>query len=277
MWFQMIFLDASTAKVILHAIKSDKRKIEVSLDLGRTRQRIDVDDYPWDVDSLQKIAKDTDSIYFIRDDGIFKAAIRAEHFYKLLPSESGKAPALLIDGVLMHRVKEMDPMEDARLKSELCAYQGFPMLEICTGLGYSCIQCLKRGIKSIITIEKDPHVIELSRINPWSSELFIDERVELLEGDASVIIHEFDNEMFDSILLDPPRWPWASELYTSEFYSELLRTLRPKGILYHYVGTPGAKYRKQDIAKGVMTRLRDIGFKNVKRVQSVSGVLAKKS
>jgi predicted methyltransferase len=272
----MKFLHSMTARKIIQAIKSGRNRLRVSLDLGRTSMQIDLKDTEWDEGQLLKIAKDPESIYFIRNDRFYKAAISDDHFYKLFPTGHESAPALLIDGVLMHRVKDINPIKDAEMKAALCAWKGIDMLEICTGLGYSTIACLKRGIRSIISIEKDHHVVELSRLNPWSRELHNDERVTMVHGDAAVKITEFDTESFHSIMSDPPRFSMGSELYTREFYSEIYRVLKPKGVLYHYVGSPGRKHRKRDIPKGVMKRLRDVGFNHVARSEETLGVVARK-
>ncbi|MHA2200557.1 MAG: MnmC family methyltransferase, partial [Candidatus Thorarchaeota archaeon] len=185
-------------------------------------------------------------------------------------------PALLIDGVLMHRVKDINPIEDAAMKAALCARKGIDMLEICTGLGYSTIACLKRGVRSIVSIERNHHVIELSRLNPWSRELHSDKRISIVHGDAVEKIEEFDSKSFHSVLHDPPRFSMGSELYTSEFYSQIYRVLKPRGVLYHYVGSPGGKHRKRDLPKGVIKRLREVGFEQVMRNEQTLGVVAKK-
>jgi predicted methyltransferase len=272
----MTFLHSVTAEEIIHAIEGGSEELELSLDLGRSSTRLDLKNPFWDVVQLRKIVKDAESIYFVRDGQIFKAAISADHFYKLYPTGHKSAPALLIDGVLMHRVKDVDPIEDASMKAALCARKGIDMLEICTGLGYSTIACLKKGVRSISTIEKDHHVIELSRLNPWSTELHSDERVSLIHGDAVEKIEEFDTKSFHAVLHDPPRFSMGSELYTSEFYSQIFRVLKPKGLLYHYVGSPGGKHRKRDLPKGVIQRLRKVGFEEVARNNSTLGVVAKK-
>jgi hypothetical protein len=272
----MIFLHSETAAKILNAIHERIENLDLSLDLGVSQTRIDVSDPIWEVDKLEKIVKDPDSIYFIRDGDTYKAALSTDHFYKLHPTGPTTAPALLIDGVLMHRVKDINPIEDAAMKAELCARKGIDMLEICTGLGYSTIACLRRGVKSIVTVEKDSSVIELARLNPWSKDLFTDKRVSTIQGDASEKIEEFDDNTFHAIMHDPPRFSMGSELYTSDFYSQLYRVLKPKGVLYHYVGSPGSKHRKRDLQKGILTRLREVGFKQVKRNESTLGVVARK-
>ena len=272
----MIFLHSVTAAEMIQAVENGNVNIELSLDLGRTVNKVELKDPVWDVDQLRKIVEDPESIYFVRDNQIFKAAISEQNFYKLFPTGHDSAPALLINGVLMHRVKDVDPIQDAGMKAALCARKGIDMLEICTGLGYSTIACLERGVRSIVSIEKDKHVTELSRLNPWSKELHSDKRVTLVHGDASVKIGECDDKSFHSVLHDPPRFSLGSELYTTEFYSEIHRVLKPKGVLYHYVGSPGGKHRKRDLPKGVMKRLRDAGFGTVSRNEKTLGVVARK-
>ncbi|ENN96284.1 SAM-dependent methyltransferase, partial [Methanocaldococcus villosus KIN24-T80] len=73
-----------------------------------------------------------------------------------------------------------------------------------------------------------------------------------------------------------PRFSLAGHLYSEEFYRELYRVLKPGGRLFHYVGNPGKKYRGKDLQKGVMERLRKVGFKEVKKVEKALGVVAKK-
>ncbi|MHA2207196.1 MAG: class I SAM-dependent methyltransferase, partial [Candidatus Thorarchaeota archaeon] len=160
----MDFLNASAAKEILQALEMREDEVEVSLDLGITTSRINTSEWHESAESLEKIAIDVDSLYFWKEDGFFKAAISDTHFYKLMPVEGSKAPALLIDGVLMHRVKDTNPLEDAKMKANLCAKRGIDVLEICTGLGYATTACLERGINSIVTIEKDPNVLKLAEI-----------------------------------------------------------------------------------------------------------------
>ncbi len=272
----MMFLHSTTATSILSGIRDGVRSLDISVDLGISKTTIDLTDPIWNAEKLQKIANDPDSIYFIREGEIYKAALGMEHFYKLHPTGPDRAPALLIDGVLMHRVKDIDPIIDASMKANLCARPGTDILEICTGLGYSTIACLKRGVRSITTIEIDSSVVELAKLNPWSKQLFTDERVTSVFGDAARKIQEFNSEAFHGVLHDPPRFSMGSELYTSEFYSQIHRVLKPKGVLYHYVGSPGSKYRKMDLQKGIITRLRDVGFQQVRRDNQSLGIVARK-
>jgi len=51
--------------------------------------------------------------------------------------------------------------------------------------------------------------------------------------------------------------------------------LKPGGKLFHYVSKPGSKYRNKSVEKGVINRLRNVGF-DVKFHEKVSGVVCVK-
>ena len=270
------FFDSFTASTILQAIENGIKEIHVSLDLGRSTELTGMQQFEPHSDSLRKIAKKEGSVFFLDNGEFFQAAISEDHYYKLYSSLPGKAPALLIDGVLMHRVKDTDPLTDARSKAKACATDGAKMLEICTGLGYSALACLERGASAIDAIELNPHVLNLARINPWSKHLFEDSRITLIEGDAVEILPDLEENEYDGILHDPPRFSMGSSLYTGDFYESLFRVLRPGGTLFHYVGSPGGTHRRQDLQKGIMLRLRTAGFGDVVRRPEALGVAAKK-
>ncbi|NJE04119.1 methyltransferase domain-containing protein [Thermococcus sp. MV11] len=224
-------------------------------------------------DVLERIARDEGSVYFVRGGGVYKAAIAGEHFYKLVPTIP---PTIEINGIRMHRTKEVNPLQDTRNKvNAVKPKEGETVLDTCMGLGYTAIEASKRGAY-VITIEKDPNVIELARINPWSRELFTGGKVQVIQGDAFEVVKRFRDESFDAIIHDPPRFSLAGQLYSEEFYGELFRVLKPGGRLFHYVGNPGKKYRRKDLQRGVMERLRKVGFVGVKRVEEALGVVARK-
>ncbi|AFL95379.1 SAM-dependent methyltransferase 1 [Thermococcus cleftensis] len=224
-------------------------------------------------DVLERIARDEGSVYFVRGGGVYKAAIAGEHFYKLVPTIP---PTIEINGIRMHRTKEVNPLQDTRNKvNAVKPKEGETVLDTCMGLGYTAIEASKRGAY-VITIEKDPNVIELARINPWSRELFTGGKVQVIQGDAFEVVKKFKDESFDVIIHDPPRFSLAGQLYSEEFYGELFRVLKPGGRLFHYVGNPGKKYRRKDLQRGVMERLRRAGFVGVRRVEEALGVVARK-
>ncbi len=222
---------------------------------------------------VEKIARDEGSVYFVKNGGVYKAAIAGEGFYKLVPTIP---PTIEINGIRMHRTKNTNPLRDTRSKVDTVKpREGETVLDTCMGLGYTAIEASKRGAY-VITIEKDKNVIELAKINPWSRELFTGGRIQVIHGDAFEVVKKFNDESFDVIIHDPPRFSLAGQLYSEEFYRELFRVLKPGGRLFHYVGNPGKRYRRKDLQKGVMERLRRVGFIGVKRVEEALGVVARK-
>ncbi len=273
------YLTSREARLLL----ASRGPVKINLDLRKTGRRWEItrdgDEFvfpdgtrvPREI--MERIARDTENVYFIRK-GVYKAAIAGEHFYKLVPTIP---PTIEINGIRMHRTKGTNPLQDTRSKvNAVKPREGETVLDTCMGLGYTAIEASKRGAY-VITIEKDPNVIELARINPWSRELFTGGKIQVIQGDAFEVVKRFNDETFDVIIHDPPRFSLAGQLYAEEFYRELFRILKPGGRLFHYVGNPGKRYRRKDLQKGVMERLRRAGFVEVKRVEEALGVVAKKT
>jgi predicted methyltransferase len=65
---------------------------------------------------------------------------------------------------------------------------------------------------------------------------------------------------FDAALHDPPRFGIAGELYSQVFYDHLARVLKPKGVLFHYTGSPNKLTSGRDVPNEVSQRLRRAGF-----------------
>ena len=260
-----------------------KGTVKLNLDLRKTNRTWEIikdgDEFVFpdgtrvSKDVIERIAKDDTSVYFVSR-GVYKAAIAGEHFYKLVPTIP---PTIEINGIRMHRTKEVNPLQDTRNKvNAVKPREGETVLDTCMGLGYTAIEASKRGAY-VITIERDKNVIELAKINPWSRELFTGGKIQVIHGDAFEVVRKFRNESFDVIIHDPPRFSLAGQLYSEEFYRELFRVLKPGGRLFHYVGNPGKRYRRKDLQRGVMERLRRAGFVGVKRVEEALGVVARKA
>lgn len=275
---ELYFLTAREARRLLLA----KGEVRLNLDLRKTNRswpiKVDGDEFVFpdgtrvSREIIERIAGDGESVYFVRN-GVYKAAIAGEHFYKLVPTIP---PTIEINGIRMHRTKEVNPLQDTRNKvNAVKPEEGETVLDTCMGLGYTAIEASKRGAY-VITVEKDKNVIELARINPWSRELFTGGKVQVIQGDVFEVVRRFRDGSFDVVIHDPPRFSLAGQLYSGEFYRELYRVLRPGGRLFHYVGNPGKKYRKKDLQRGVMERLREAGFVGVRRVPEALGVVARK-
>ncbi|HEX6570499.1 MAG TPA: alpha-ketoglutarate-dependent dioxygenase AlkB, partial [Steroidobacteraceae bacterium] len=98
-------------------------------------------------------------------------------------------------------------------------------------------------------------------------------RLELVHGDVVARLPDLPDAAFDAVLHDPPRFGIAGELYSSEFYAQLARVLRPGGRLFHYTGTPNKLTTGRDVPNEVARRLRVEGFRTELRGD---GVLAQK-
>jgi len=237
----------------------------IVLDLGKGEEitvvrdddAIFIDDIEFDIDTLKSMTR-WKGVYGITDNGdIFKLEIRSGSYYKLVQERRYEAPTLEIDGIRMHRTKWTDPWTDAGVKvAKAGVGKGDHVLDVCTGLGYTALRAMEAGAH-VTTIEIDENVIELARVNPWSDGL---EGADLITGDAVEVVPTFDDESFNVVIHDPPRLARAGELYSTEFYSELFRVLKPGGTLVHYVGSPGSRYRGKDVPAGVAKRLTMVGF-----------------
>jgi len=273
-----------TIKEILEAKRKGLRSLELSLDLGLSRSEVHIrgdcvaiGEVKVGLDELELALDLTKNggIVEVTNDGMVKLAFYSDgNYYKLKAVAPLTAPTLEINGIHMHRVKGITPLEDSLLKVRVVGVKGgFRVLDICTGLGYTAICSLKRGASEVVSVEKDINVLEIARHNPWSEEL---SKVKILLGDATELIKELEGERFDVVILDPPRYSTAPELYTSAFYADLFNILRPGGRLFHYTGEPGSRRRGIDLMRSVSKRLRMVGFK-VKKLRDLKGVLAFKS
>ncbi|MFP3230214.1 MAG: methyltransferase [Caldisphaera sp.] len=202
----------------------------------------------------------------------YEAEVRTpNNYYKLVPIESGVT--LEINGIHMHRIKGVNPLEDAKRKVRLARIRpGSNVLEIGTGLGYTTINSLKIGARKIVTIEKDENVLWLSERNPWSKELSSN-KITIVVGDAFSILKEI-NMKFDNIIHDPPRLTSSSiSLYSKEFYENLFRLLKPKGVLFHYTGEPG-RTKGKSLSSKVASNLKSIGFNVIGYDKYAMGIIA---
>lgn len=190
---------------------------------------------------------------------------------KLVPTEWG-APTFEIDGIKMLPTARTSPFEDARRKVALVEPRGKTVLDTCGGLGYFAACCLEAGAARIVSFEKNPDVLWLRTLNPWSPDPSLsDGRLQLAQGDVSQAIAGIADASVDALLHDPPRFGIAGELYSQAFYDQLARVLRRGGRLFHYSGSPNRLTSGRDVPREVARRLEKAGF----RTQlALDGVLA---
>ncbi|MEM2003440.1 MAG: RsmD family RNA methyltransferase [Nitrososphaerota archaeon] len=260
-------LTCDSAKDILNAYHNGLRSVKTSFDLQlSTTECLIKDGYvlingdELKIDDLEEIKDDERSIYLLQNNSLSIVEIRAEHYYKLVRTERGHAPTLEIDGIHMHRIFGTFPEKDAEAKVRLVgSLKNKLVIDTCMGLGYTAISAIKMKAKQVITVERDENVYGLARINPWSWALKNDKVVTVI-SDVAEFVSKLDDNSFDVIIHDPPRISLAGELYSSDFYHELCRILKPSGRIVHYVGSPG-KHSAKRIHIGVMNRMRAAGFR----------------
>jgi uncharacterized protein len=190
-----------------------------------------------------------------------------------LTATSG-APTIILAGFPMHRTKDVDPWRDTQLKLATIAPLTGRVLDTTTGLGYTAIGAARTAAE-VVTVELDPTVLAVARLNPWSRPLFESKAITQLIGDSADVVRRFEDGSFARIIHDPPTVSLAGNLYSREFYADLHRVLTRGGILFHYVGDLRSGLGRR-VASGVTRRLREAGFARVRLRPEAYGLVATK-
>ena len=247
-----------------------------SLDLGRSTSEATLAPDAWQWRGLHypyppKLKDRT--IYYWDGEEFAPVSRYAGSLIKLVPTEWG-APTFEIDGIKMLPTSKESPIDDARRKVALVAPAGKMVLDTCGGLGYFAGCCLDAGVARIHSFEKNPDVLWLRTLNPWSPDPDASEcggRLQLTHGDVTETITGFGDASVDAVLHDPPRFGIAGELYSQQFYDQLARVLRRGGRLFHYTGRPNQLTSGRDVPREVQKRLEKAGFQ---AQLALDGVLA---
>ena len=269
-------ITASTARGMLEG------RDRVSFDLGLTEKAVVLDGVRFflpnggsvSAEELERVARREGDVFFPGDGGIFQVAISGGRFFRLLATDG--APTLEIDGVRMHRTRDVTPDVDAMAKIEALGVDGGRVLDTCAGLGYTAIGCLRRGVWLVVSVELRVETLMIAGLNPWSVDMFRDGRVALVLGDAFDFVGSMPKGFFDFVVHDPPRFAHAGLLYGGEFYGRLHRVMKPFGRVYHYTGEPGSRFRGVDVRRGVMRRMREAGFRSLSYDRETLGVVGER-
>src|ERR1700753_4293446 len=144
--------------------------LECSLDLDRTRTTVEVSadgwsfaggHFPW-----LSHCKDR-TIYYWDGSGFLPVARFSGSLIKLVPTQWGP-PTFEIDGIKMLPTAKVSPYADAEHKVGLIRPRGKSILDTCGGLGYFAAWCLEGAAAHVLSYEKNPDVIWLRGLNPWS-------------------------------------------------------------------------------------------------------------
>lgn len=245
---------------LLAAARAGAATVECSLDLGRSRVTVALRqdgwswqgyDYPFPENCRER------TIYYWSGDAWEAVQRFGNALIKLVPTE-WDAPTFEIDGIKMLPTAQVSPYDDAKRKVALIAPRGKIVLDTCGGLGYFAAWCQQDGAKQILSFEKNPDVIWLRSLNPWSPQP--GPGFTLTQGDIVIEIAQLADASFDAVLHDPPRFGIAGELYSQAFYDQLARVLKRKGRLFHYTGTPNKLTSGRDVPAEVTKRLQQAGF-----------------
>lgn len=259
-------------------LKQEDEEFRFSIDLGKTFNTFHKDKFR--NINFKKIIKNKNSVFFCEEDGsLFKIQTFSEVTNKpvrLAPTKLFNPPIIEIAGVRMHNIvhiEDLNPITDAKNKTESLDSQNSYIMEVGFGLGYTALNILKDKNK-IDSYEIDPAVIQIAKENPWSNEVFASSDFNLVNTDIYLSISSIKDNTYDNIMFDPPRFINAESLYSPSFYKELHRVLKNSGKIYHYIGRPRDKFKGQDIFPRVKKNLEESGFVNVDR--SYLGVIAYK-
>jgi hypothetical protein len=250
----------SVTEQLLTGRRAGAAAVECSLDLKRSSTSVELgaDSWRWRGEHYPYPAKCKDRTVYHWTGGEFEPVARySSSLIKLVPTDWGP-PTFEIDGIKMLPTAQVSPYDDAERKVRLIQPRGKVVLDTCGGLGYFAAWCLEGGAQRILSYEKNPDVIWLRSLNPWSPP--IDERLALTHGDVTAGIVALPDDCVDAVLHDPPRFGIAGELYSQGFYDQIGRVLKRRGRLFHYTGTPNKLGSGRDLPNEVTNRLRSTGF-----------------
>jgi uncharacterized protein len=278
-----VVLSYIQAETLLTAHRHGKTSVEVSPDLNLSIVTVTLSDsgvtFPggelvnWR--QMEQIRKADVNCFLVEGDELRPIRVFSEQTNRmcsLMPTK--QTPTMLIAGFTMHRIVDIDPMQDTRAKIAAITPIVGRVLDTATGLGYTAIAAAKTA-EQVVTIELDPGAQEMARLNPWSRGLFENPKIQQLMGDAYELVPTFGDESFDRIIHDPPVFSLAGELYSGVFYRELYRILKRGGRLFHYIGNLESK-SSGTVVRGALKRLQEAGFTRVVRRPEAFGVVAYK-
>jgi uncharacterized protein len=254
-------------EVLRAAARNGTPSVECSLDLERSSTAVEVSAAHWSWRGTRYPFLDAcrdRTIYYWAAEAFRPVSRYTNSLIKLVPTEWGP-PTFEIDGIKMLPTAKVSPYADAERKVGMIRPRGKTVLDTCGGLGYFASWCVQGQVARVQSYEKNPDVIWLRGLNPWSPSAGAEFAapgvgLTLVTADVALAIATLPDQSFDAVLHDPPRFGIAGELYSQVFYDHIARVLRPRGLLFHYTGTPNKLTSGRDVPNEVATRLRQAGF-----------------
>ena len=257
---------------INYAIKKGKKEIDISLDLGKTLSKIQLNKDEIILPDKTKVKpdkiKDKDkNCYIIKNNKFIKLQFfskETDKLYKLIPTSF--RPILKISATSMHKMPFIEKIKKLKLNGKI--------LDSGTGLGYTAIAASQHA-KQVITIEWDPNVIEIAKLNPYSLEIYEKKNIKQINADFTKEVKKFKTNEFDNIILDAGTVHQSGDFFSTNNYKEVYRVLKPNGKLFHYLPQSGIM-RGRDYIGEIIKRLKTLDFKNITRDDESSSIEAEK-
>ncbi len=238
------------------------------------------DEYSIGYNDAEKAWEKPEQAYIVTREGVLKPLIlyTRSGVIRLRGVKTRYSTTVEINGIHMHRIVGVTPFTDSLLKIlRLGVKPGFTVLDTCMGLGYTAINAAMRGARRVYTVEINEAILWLAQRNPWSWPLEQNRNITIILGDTRKVIEYFRDETFHVIIHDPPSILIAGDLYSASLYQEFYRVLRKRGRLLHYVGETGRhRGRGSSVVKGVIRRLREVGFYPIRYDRETRSVIADK-
>jgi predicted methyltransferase len=302
------YFHADLVREIAEAMEAGSSFVELSLDLNLSKNRFAIKGnslvldktFEIDIKDLAPVASSRQKVFALSCDALSPIEVRADGYYKLVPTDT--VPTLEIDGIKMHRSKDIDPFVDAREKTKLVVKPQDHVLDTCGGLGYSALFALKAGAGHVVSTEKSRAVIQIRQQNPWLMATGVGggdpvkngpaqkglakkglgqidlARIELVNADITDYICTLADQIFDAVIHDPPRFTSATgQLYGKQFYTQLFRVMKQSSRLFHYTGSPKKINHQDRFIKNAMKRLEQAGFSKVQFNDHLQGIHALKN
>ena len=262
-----MYIRPSDVIAVENAILARQTRVRISLDLGLTMQEFLLDHglviTPNGDELAMPALKKDEKVCFVWQDKEFKRMrFHGEEtgmIYELV--ETAGRPMLKVSATPFHKWDFIKRIEAEKLTGVV--------LDAGTGLGYTAIAASKTA-KQVVTVENDPHVLQVQQLNPWSQ--LQAKNIEQVYDDICNYVRGVKDATFDTIILDGGTPRSSGHFFSLENYQQMRRILKKNGTLYHYLPDHGVQ-RGRDFPAEVIARIKKAGFRTVKRFKDENYVV----